>query len=1017
MSAKLCWICALSSAMMIGQPAMRHCRTLLFLFWALASHGETITEFPDYNIRLWQIEEGLPHNIVQAITQTADGYLWVGTREGLARFDGIKFQKISLMPERPLVSVSELHQDRDGVLWIGTEESGLFSLTSDSLKRYKRCDGAINYPVHELVESSDGSIWFTSLRQIYRCSQGTMEESAKLSRIQTGLCTDQNKAAWFVDSGLLRLDFPASKIVAQKANPSLFGRSIFCDPDGTFWVGTDGNLVKVYQGQTTPYRKGDGPLGKIGKILRDSSGVLWVGSYGGLSRFQNGQFIGLGEPYRIYALYEDREKNLWVGSEEGLSCVTPKMFRTITQKDGLSFNTVVSVCASRDGSIWISSWGGGLNHLVDGKITTLTASNGLSSDYIMAMTEGHDGSLWAGADYHGALNRYNKGNIAIYGREAGFKVNSSSATTALYEDENSVLWIGSRESLQCWDGKHFSTMPIDDGTGQDTVVNAIVGGSNGEIWIGTDGGLRRLQSGLMQNCAKTNPALGCPILSLYRDEQGCLWCGTKGSGLLRLKGNGSLEQFTSSCGLFSDVIYSVLEDDQTNLWLNSSRGIFRVEKTQLDEVANRIRDTLTSIHYGKADGILSSGQYHDVTQPAACKSRDGRLWFRTTQGVTVVDPKKIKKNVNPPPVVIQEVLADHRPINAETLTLDKHLVVRPGRGDLEIRYGALSYSAPEKNRFRYRMLGVNPNWVEVGFRRISSYSNLRPGKYRFEVIACNESGIWSNNATSIDLTLEPHLWQTWWFTTLLILTAIGMVAGLSRYITWQRIQRKLVRLQYENAVERERTRIARDMHDELGAKLTRVSFQGDIAKRCAGNSSETQERLAKISETARDLILSLDQIVWAVAPENDSLENLANYICRYLSDVAADSPIECKLKIPIQLPACRLSTEIRHNVFLSVKEAVNNAFKHSGATEIVITMTIYPKSAEITITDNGHGIPLPPASTDAARPKRTGRGLTNLRERMASIHGTFAFESTSKGTTVHLTLPLPNPDERSHTFI
>jgi signal transduction histidine kinase len=702
-----------------------------------------------------------------------------------------------------------------------------------------------------------------------------------------------------------------------------------------------------------------------------------------------------------------------VGSEEGLLRFTPKAFKTITKKDGLTVNTVASVCASRDGSVWISPWGFGLNHWIDGKITVLNETNGLSSNYIMAMAEGRDGSFWAGADNGRALNRIKDGQITTFGQDQGFVMSSSTATTALFEDARRALWIGSRELLQCWDENRFSRFTTKDGLSHQK-INAICGGTNGVVWIGTEGGLTRWHDGQFENLAATNARLQVLILSLREDKEGSLWIGTKGNGLLKLKGN-AVQVFTTAQGLFSDAIYSILEDAHTNLWLNSSRGIFRLDKNQLEAVAAGRRATITSISYGKADGILSSGQYKEVTQPSACQSADGRLWFRTTQGVAVVNPNEITVNALPPPVVIQAVIADRRPVgnSASNLQMDKKIIVPPGRGELEVHYGALSFRSPEKNQFRYKLEGADLNWTDAGTRRVAFYNNLRPGHYRFEVMACNNDGVWSDASTSEDLTIKPHVWQTWWFLSLVALTTASFIGGGARYITRQRMQRKLERLERQNAVEKERARIARDMHDELGAKLTRISFQGDTARRHASNSAEMDLYIAKMSETARELMLSLDQIVWAVDPENDSLENLAGYVCRYASEFAADSPVQCKLKIPWELPYCHLSTDVRHNVFLAVKEALNNALKHSGATEIVLTIAARADEFEIEITDNGRGI-IAKENNEPLKIKRTGHGLANLRERLASIHGRFELKSEpDQGTEVRLIVPLGKESSRA----
>lgn len=981
----------------------------LSLFSRFAS-GQLFNATDDYNAHLWQIEDGLPNNTVQAITQTSDGYLWVGTREGLARFDGVNFDSVDLMAGQQFPSISCLHQDRDGTLWIGSDNHGLFCLSAGKIRRLPGPNGELDFDVHEIHESKDG-IWITSSSKALHLVHGKWTQQIALRRVLQGICVDTNGAAWTVGGDLIRLDtkLPANYPL-QAGSPDLTARCLYCDSVGSFWMGDGDDLVHLQNRLATVYRQPNSPSGYVSVIFRDRIGQLWVGSYLGLSRFVNGQFISNPEPdapqYRIYAISEDREGNMWIGSEEGLIRLTRKIFKTITKKDGLAVNTVVSVCASRDGSVWISPWGCGLDHWVDGKITALTSKDGLSSSYIMAMAEGHDGGLWAGADHGGNLNHIQNGQTTIYGRRQGFVTKPSTATTALYEDNRNVLWIGSRELLQCWDGKHFSSFTTNNGLSNQK-INAICGGSDDIVWIGTEAGLTRWENGRFQNLAATNAELKVLILSLYQDPDENLWIGTKGNGLLEFK-NGIVHRFTSAHGLFSDAIYSILEDDNHNLWLNSSRGIFRVDKRQLQAIADGKKSTISSITYGKADGILSSGQYQEVTQPSACKSRDGHLWFRTTQGVAVVNPNELDENKLPPPVVIQEVFADRHLVGNSNpkFDIDNKIVIPPGRGDLELRYQALSFRAPEKNQFRYKLEGVDLNWVDAGTRRAAFYNNLRPGHYRFKVIACNNDGIWNETGASISLVLKPFFWQTWWFLSLVCIAGIGLISGTARYITRQRMERKLARLERQNAVEKERIRIARDMHDELGAKLTRISFLGDTARRCDSIPAETNQHIAKMSEAARELILSLDQIVWAVDPENDSLENLANYICRYASEFAKDSPIQCKFKIPWKLPGLNVSTEVRHNVFLAVKEALNNAIKHSGATEIVLTITVKDGEFEICVSDNGCGI-IETKDNGHQEMRRKGRGLTNMRQRLTMIRGKLELKSEPGcGTQVRFIIPL-----------
>jgi len=997
----------------MAQNADMHHLRLLFAAWicllSLAARGESSSGWADYNARIWQMEDGLPHNIVQAITQTRDGYLWVGTREGLARFDGSRFQTVELIPDTRLLSITALVESKDGTLWVGTDSSGVFRLSAGQVERCKGPGGELDFPVQDLQEGGDGGIWIASTYRILCWMDGRMTSKAEFRHSLQTLCVDDQGAVWTAGGGgLRRLDGGGTNVVLRGGALPQPARRLHRDADGTFWAGAGNGLIQIKDGRIRSFKKGDGPPGFVSVIYRDAAGVLWTGTYSGVSRFRDGQFIDQGEAdaaaYRVYAIYEDREHNLWIGSEEGLTRFTARVFKTITKKDGLTLNTVATVCASPDGSVWISAWGGGLNHWKSGRITSLNKSNGLSSNFIMAMCASRDGGLWAGSDYGGALNYIKGDTITIYDQAQGFIARPTTATTALYEDNRGALWIGSRELLQRLDGTNFTSFTTADGISHKK-INAICGGADEAVWIGTDGGLTHYRDGRFQDFGKADARLRVMILSLYEDGDGVLWIGTKEHGLLRRQ-NGMVHEFTSRLGLFSDVIYSILEDNHSNLWLNSSRGIFRLDKQQMEAVVRGQRTTVNSISYGKADGVLSSGQYRDVTQPSACKDSDGRLWFRTTQGVAVVDPERVKSNDLLPPVVIQEVVADKEAVGCKPfgLEVEREIRVKPGRGELEIQYAALSFRAPEKNQYRYKLEGVDLSWVEAGMRRTAFYNNLPPGRYRFQVVACNNDGAWNETGTSVGLILQPHFWQTRTFAVLLIVLSLGSVSGIVRYVTRRRMQRKLALLEQQHAVEKERARIARDMHDELGAKLTSISFQGAMARQAATNPPETDRHIAKMSETARELVLSLDQIVWAVDPENDSLESLANYICRYASDFFENSPIYCKFSIPRELPRCHLPTEVRHNLFLAVKEALNNTLKHSGARRVLLTISVEAKECVISIADDGKGTGV---ESESGKSKRTGHGLVNMRERLASVHGKFELKSDGGlSTEVRFTVPL-----------
>jgi signal transduction histidine kinase/ligand-binding sensor domain-containing protein len=857
--------------------------------------------------------------------------------------------------------------------------------------------------IAKVLADGDSGIWIATSEGLTHWQNGRFHlvEAAGLTRsLLLSLCLDSEGGLWVGSSRRIQrlLNGDVSSFRTVNGIPLRGVSGLFCDRDDTLWIGDNGGLVSLKNKTLVSHPKGNGPSGIVSAVLRDHAGNLWVGTLGGLSRFDGSKFINEhrddGASYAIYAIFEDRENDLWIGSEEGLIRMTPKHFVTYTQQQGLSQNAIASLCPSRDGGLWIGTWGGGLNKLRSGKITTLRQTNGLSSDFVMAVYEASDGSVWAGTDFGQGLNRIHGDQITQYNTNNGL---FAFAITSIVEDRNNTIWIGSRDGLDRWQDGHFTHFTTADGLSHKR-INVLCHGRDNALWIGTQNGLALWKSNQFTRCAPES--LHGPILSLYLDAGGVLWIGTQGEGLGRFTA-GKLALLTKRQGLVSDSIYSIVEDNFQNLWFTSDKGIFRVNKHELTAVAENRAATVAAVLYGKAEGLVADSQYQESAQPSACKTMDGRLWFQTIQGVAAIDPSRITTNTLPPPVVIEEIIADKKQFQPSGDSEAAALKVPPGRGELEIHYTALSLQASEKNRFRYKLDGVDLDWVEAGSRRIAYYNNLRPSRYAFHVVACNDDGVWNTTGAVLRFELAPHVWQTWWFIGLCGAMAIAVVGGGTLYSARRRMHRKLERLQQQHAIERERARIARDMHDELGAKLTHISFQGAVAARSLSDPVQAEREIGKMSDTARALVTSLDEIVWAVDPENDSLENLANYICRYAGEFFENSSVSCEFVIPAKLPDCRLSSDVRHHIFLAVKETLNNILKHAAASRVELRMAVDDDRFSIIIADDGRGI-------DGITPgKRGGHGLINIRERLAAIGGQCCIKSVpGTGTQVEFVIHL-----------
>ena len=499
---------------------------------------------------------------------------------------------------------------------------------------------------------------------------------------------------------------------------------------------------------------------------------------------------------------------------------------------------------------------------------------------------------------------------------------------------------------------------------------------------------------------RSNGLPGNFVRTLHRDGSGNLWIGTSGGLGYWQKGRDGIVAFGQGQGLPDEVISQILEDGRGNLWFGCNQGIFRVAREEFMAVAAGETERINAIIYGRADG-MESIECTGGFQPAGLRSSDGRLWFSTVKGLVAVDPSRISVNDRKAVVHVEEILVDGVVLPFEPRAAAPR--IGPGTQRMEFRFTALSLVAPERNRFKYRLEPLEKNWVEGGSQRTAVYSHLPPGAYKFRVTACNNDGVWSETGASMSFVVLPHPWQAWWFRALLIGAVLGGGGWLVRALSVRRLRRKLERLKEQHAIEKERARIAQDIHDELGASLTRITLLTEVGQKRADIPPAVSADLHRISGMAREAVRAMDAIVWAVNPRNDSLDHFANYVSQFAEEFFQLTPIRCRLDVPPDLPDHPLPTEARHHLFLAVKEALNNVVRHSGASEVWLRLCMDNGNLKITVNDNGRGLP-------SATGRQTGHdGLGNIRQRMESLGGSFEVASKpSAGTSLVLRLPLPS---------
>jgi signal transduction histidine kinase len=701
--------------------------------------------------------------------------------------------------------------------------------------------------------------------------------------------------------------------------------------------------------------------------------------------------------------------------------VKRRVLKTYAAQHGLTDGGVTALREKPDGSLWVGMNNGRLAQGKAGMFLPVDGMGGWPADTaVKSVLATRDGALWVGT-FGSGLIRFHGGSSNHFAPTVGSPARIDKVM-ALLEDRTGNVWVGTYYSL--YKGtKTNSVVPVSVGQRElRAPVTALIESREGGLWAACHGlGVLRLAEGKTNWITRREGLPTHLIRTLHEDAAGSLWIGTE-AGLCWWH-QGKVTTFTIEHGLTDANISQILEDNADNLWLGSRRGLMRIAKRDLRAVAEGRRSSAEVFACGRGEGMLSeecSGGF----SPAGLRTKDGKLWFPTAKGLVMVDPSELQQKLNPtlPPVFIEEIRADGRLVERPYVTprLDakkpRHaspLVLPHSTRRLEFAYTALSLTAPERVRFRHRLEAYDSDWSDAHDARSVVYANLPPGDYRLHVIACNNAGVWNEAGHRIEFRVDAPFWRTWWFLTLSGIGVAGVLAVAVRFVSVRQLRRRLQRLEQAHAIDKERMRIAQDMHDDVGGKLSRISFLSDMARRSVAETSEAGRQIDEVSEAARDVIRTVDEIVWAVSPRNDTLESLAHYIARHAEEFFELTPVELELELPPEFPSHRLSAEVRHNLFCAVKEALNNVLKHAAATRVRIAFGVSPSAFQVTVSDNGMGFRVEElASHDLSggnpgTAARRGDGLVNMRERMDSIAGRCVLESQpGHGTRVVLSVPI-----------
>jgi len=963
-------------------------------------------------VRSWQTKDGLPQNTINALAQTRDGYLWVGTSGGLARFDGVRFRTFGLQDGLRSVRISTLLEDSYGVLWVGATGGGVSRWENGRFVPLAGAEDLGGADVIAMVVEPDGTLWIATQQGLLRWKEGVLTRIGPAEGLPAkqvrALCLDSKGALWvsILLEGVFRGKNGQFTVETTGKTPRLDGvYSLFKDRDGCVWAGTGSGALWQWRDESwKQYQATNGPKATLIEAITQGQGDeiwagtratgMWVWRDGDLREMPGQADLGLAAE-AIRRLLVDRDGTLWVGTVgAGLQRVSRRMVQFWGFAEALRRPLNPAIAEDSSGEFWVGSQESGLYRFPGGRPRQSNPTTVLkTSAMIYAALATDDGGVWMAGEQ--TLLRFQAGEATE--KHLTIKL-PGEAVRALCADGTN-LWLGTYYStlLKC-QGTNLSVVATNGAFGGD--IRSIVREAPDTLWIGSASGVFRWERGQVRVWNTRDGLLTASVQSLHREPDGTVWIGTLGGGLARLK-NGKIANITTRQGLIDDVIASIMLDDFGHIWLGCNRGIMRLDRKEIDDCAEGRTSIVHPIVVGQDEGMVSE-QCVGGHAPISLKTRDGRLLFSTARGLVEIDPRRWAETTRTmPQASIEELVVDGQVQNPAL-----PIVIPPGQRRFEVGYTAPSLRGGDWARFRFRLEPLEENWVNVGGRRRAIYPRLRPGQYVFRVTACNNLGVWNEETASVSITVQPRFWQTWWFESLAVLTLAGAVfAGYRRRVV--RLERshaaqEAITRQIILSQENERKRVASELHDGLNQNLALLSVEMEMfAQRLPGAPGDIDAQLKKFSQDAKALSAEVHRISHGLHPAKLTQLGLAvalRGMCREV-DAAHGVALTCETRdVPPALPE-----ELAQCLYRVAQEAIQNIVKHSGAKVARVELVVANESIKLNITDNGRGFEVP------ADRGKASLGLVSMNERIRLVKGEFVIWSRpGEGTRVEAIVPLPN---------